>query len=425
MEAKLADYLTSALKVLSDSLGAESGTLSYTFNENEGEKCKTYKNTASVIVAGNQATLYVFLNEKDKYGNYHDVVLCQAVDSFCETVAKCFMSNREKWFYDQERHYYLAAEEFAWMVHEEIQKTILCRYSVAAKINFEDIILLSEMLYESESTQGSIAFLINEGEYPPELLNKTLVQFSMDEPIDFSRKNTRYIRKLLAGAGKNTLLFISDNQNFSFKCYGYIKSDISLPYVVTFKNKFTWTLKHGISEIFRVKNRKILCTQDKLKIFVNELKSELNPFSSDIIEKIVKKISEQRHGTSIVFMDLSSTAHKARMDSLVKNGRAVNIKNVNPLVWVDSEDKSLCALTRVDGATIIDINSQKIAYINTIVDGISIGKGDYASGARHNAITCFVDNIIREDPNHKVAALIFSESGSFELIKGSERKLLC
>lgn len=436
MNYRIKKFLFGILKVLCSDLGADEETIVCGFNENVYKKCMTYKKVISHPQL--KSKIYVFLNNKKKYNKYHDVVLCKAVDVFCEFVyAFLFYNKNDKsiLFYDTTLHKEMNFNEIARKIRSQVQERILTSFSSALGLELDNLISLSEMLYESDTTKGSIAFYVNEmtlvesdsagqcgvDEY---LDNKIVVKFSRNDMVEFSVEKLGYIRKLLAGAGdENTLLFVGGKDGY--KCYGYISSDYPLSCTVRFEQGGALLFKYHLTNLFRIKDRKIFCLQDRLSIYINELKSELGLWKDTDIEKIIRKIYEQTHGTSIIFMDMSNTTCSARMESLVDCCRAVRVDKVNETIWNDSKNKSMSELTRIDGATVVDISDsgsfKRIPYINVIVDGLSILPGDYSTGARHNSLICFIDSLVC-DQNVKVAALVFSESGTVKLIKGSKRR---
>lgn len=422
-------FLSEALDELCSELDAEKETILCGFDSTEYDVCDTYKKAFFISVLGK--TLYVYLNPCERYYGHHDEVLCEAVDNFGYIISRyliLYKGSDDFLFYNETLLKKITARELAREVQKYIQREILNRFSSVVGVDFEDLLQLSDMYYESDSANGAISFVIKEtsgaqgvssryGIIPDD---KILVKFSEDNAVEFSSRNLNYIRKLLAGTGaNNALLAVYDNG--IFKCHGYVERDASLPCTVKFERNSSILFSHFSTDVFRIKDRKVACLQDKMRIYLSDLRAELNFEKDGNIEKIISKIIEQKHGTSIIFMDMKNKTCNERMDNLTRCLRAVRVDKIKETIW---DNGFLVELTRVDGATIIDINgssSNLIAYINVIVDGEAKFLGDNSLGARHNSILCFIDSILDIDPTAKISALIISESGSFKIIRGSER----
>lgn len=410
-------YVTRVLEVLSESFGADSKTLEFSIQKYNGNN---YCNT--VMVKDYITEEEIMLNFYIGY-SYHDIVLCRAIDVICLFFDKnnyFDLNEIGSSFYDETKRCYLTPEGLAASIHERVQIDILRRYFSAIQIDFTNIFEISEMLYESDTANGTIAFIKSLDDELPAFL-----KFSMQtHPIEFIGKNLKFIRKLLAGVGNNTMLFVFDESTKNYICYGYINEGISLPFMIVLEDKNSLLFKVAGKSVFRIKNRKILCLQDELFIRIDDLKKEFGNCNWKRIPQIITSVSEQMHGTSIIFLDFNRESYNIHMENLEKNKRALacnlNLSNDSGFL------SSLQDLTRMDGAIVVDINSEEIKYINVIVDGLSIATGDLSSGARHNTISCFIDNIVKgdivENQDPSVAALIFSESGGVKLVRGSERK---
>ena len=374
-----------------------------------------------------------FYNSTSKYSNnfyldydkdQNDIVLKKAVECLCQLVEEksVLCGNNQFGYYDNDHCRFLSEHEFARKVHESVQKQFSHYISDLLGIDFEDLISLSEMFYESQASSGSIAFLLNSIDDS----NKKLINIGLEfkEKIVFSHQNLKYIRKLLAGTGiSNTLLFVPDEDG-SYICRGYIKKG-HFPCVIVFNGKSSFTVKINGKVLFRIVNRSLNCKQDKLGIYIDDIYDTFGINTDDkTCSEIISKISKQRHGTSIVFVDESCDKH---FKNLFNYKRAVRTSYVAESTWKQLNNTSLEEMSRIDGAAIIRINSRKrgnvarIEYINVIVDVNSIVEAELQYGARHNAIISQIDTLLDKLPKAKIAALIFSESGSIEYVKGSER----
>lgn len=411
------NYFTNCIKVLCELLGADENTIKL------GCQCNKQYNKSFNIPFYNSTFQYsnkFYLGyNKDR----NDIVLKNAVDCLCQLIEEksVLCGNNQFGYYDNDHCRFLSEHEFARKVHESVQKQFSHYISDLLEIDFEDLISLSEMFYESQASTGSIAFLLNSIDYGNPLIN---IGLEFKEKIVFSHQNLKYIRKLLAGTGtSNTLLFVPDKDG-SYICRGYTKEG-KFPCVITFNGKSSFTVKINGKVLFRIVNRNLNSKQDKLGIFIDDIYSTFGINTHDkTCSKIISKISKQRHGTSIVFVDESCLKH---FENLFNYKRAVQTIYVDKNTWEMPGNASLEEMSRIDGATVIGINSSdnvtaaSIKYINVIVDVNSIVEAELRYGARHNAIISQIDTLLDKFPKAKIAALIFSESGSIEYVKGSER----
>lgn len=422
----ISNYFTDCIKDLCQLLGADENTILM----GEMGQCYNKYNSSFNIPLYNpdfqtpgdsrdsQSPNYFYLNyDKDQ----DDIVLKKTVDSLCQLIEDSSVQCRKNQFgyYDNDQYRFSSEHEFARNVHESVQKQFSHYISKLLGIDFEDLISLSEMFYENQVSTGSIAFLLNsKDDYS---LN---IGLEFKERIVFSHQNLKYIRKLLAGTGiSNTLLFVLEKDD-SYICKGYVKKG-KLPCVITFNGKSSFTVEINGNVLFHIVNRKINCKQDKLGIYIDDIYSTFNINPGDIsCSETITRIHQQKHGTSIIFVDDTCISH---FENLFDYKRAVQTSYVNDDTWKNSDNTSLEEMSRIDGATVIGINSSvkgtvaSIKYINVIVDVNSIVEAELQYGARHNAIISQIDTLLEKFPEAKIAALIFSESGSIEYVKGSER----
>lgn len=415
-KVKIDDYFTNCIKVLCELLGADENTIKL------GCQCNKNYNKSFNIPLYNSTFQYsnkFYLGyNKDR----NDIVLKNAVDCLCQLIEEksVLCGNNQFGYYDNDHCRFLSEHEFARKVHESVQKQFSHYISDLLGIDFEDLISLSEMFYESQASTGSIAFLLKSND-EKQLIN---IELKFKEKIVFSHQNLKYIRKLLAGTGiSNTLLFVPDEDG-SYICRGYTKEG-KFPCVITFNGKSSFTVKINGKVLFRIVNRSLNCKQDKLGIYIDDIYDTFGINTDDkTCSEIISKISKQRHGTSIVFVDESCVKH---FKNLFNYKRAVRTSYVAESTWKQLNNTSLEEMSRIDGAAIIGIYSRKgrkaacIEYINVIVDVNSIVEAELQYGARHNAIISQIDTLLDKLPKAKIAALIFSESGSIEYVKGSER----
>lgn len=312
-------FLSESLDELCSELNAEKETILCGFDDTEYNTCDTYKK--AFFISALERKLYVYLNPRERYYGHHDEVLCEAVNNFGDIVSRCLILYKGRGdflFYNETLLKKMTARELAREIQKYIQREILNRFSSAVGIDFEDLLQLSNMYYESDSANGAISFIIKEtrdsqgvsSRYSIVPDNKIVVKFSEDNAVEFSSRNLNYIRKLLARAGANNALLVVYDKGI-FKCNGYVEHDAGLPCTVKFERNGSILFSHFSTDVFRVKDRKVACLQDRMKIYLSDLRAELNLEIGSNIEKIIYKIIKQKHGTSIIFMDLKTTLVKS------------------------------------------------------------------------------------------------------------------
>ena len=364
----------------------------------------------------------IYLNYKK---DNNDMVLKKTVDWLGQLIEEKFLpcDNEGFGYYDEPNHNFLSEYEFARKVHESVQNQILYYMSNVLGLDFENLISLSEMFYESQTSSGYIAFLPKSIKHKHECYN---LELKSNEEIIFSNQNLKFIRKLLAGSSSmsNTLLFTQgDNGSYGYKGYvekAKLPGKANSPCVVTFNGRSSLTVELNGKILFHIKNRKLTCNQDKLGIYIDSIYKMFKiPSKDEDCRKIITKISRQAHGTSIILSDNNCMKH---FHDLFTNRRAMQTMYVNKDTWCKRDNTSLVEMTRVDGATVVSIDpsnpngSTSIAFTNVIVDVTSTQKSNPAFGARHNAITSQLDMLAKNYPFATIAALIFSESGDITFL---------
>ena len=412
-------FISSFLKNLCRFVDIEEESIGVSYNISP--EYYTYLQT---VIVDNETVVYIYLTAA------HDTVLCTAVNEICSYIRNTYstaLDSPSDLFYNPVGHFYHTPESFADLIYKDLQEKILLRYGAAFKIDFQFITSIAEEKYETQESKGTLAFLISESDF-----NNTVLLFDVHEKVRIKRDNIKYIRKLFAGVGDdaNALLFKRDEEGYYCFGYGCInpnnKEDMQhLSFYITIENRNTWTFYFAEKKIFRMRAGQLLCAQDRLDGCIESLKEELGSKYIVPLDPAIRAIAQQHHGTSVIFLDLTnSDFSKNVMQNLQVNDRARLIKRKHIIPRNGNTDdptlKAIKDVARVDGALVVDFITGELVYINVIVDGKAIFKGDPASGARRNAIGCFIDNLVRDNADVKIAALIVSESGGYTVIKGSD-----
>lgn len=334
------------------------------------------------------------------------------------------------WFFNVDGGVFHTPATLAEEIYRIVCAELIDRYSLVSGVN---ISLLSAIIMESyETTKASGTFAFVEGNWRSGKTGKLLrTKLKPKKPIEFEPKQKRHIRKLLQGAGGDILLLSRENRSEPYCCVGYVASDADkhFPLTAHILRRDTWSFRYAKQDVFRVRMGDVLCLQDPVKLCLSRLEEELGAESIRPMQDAINAVSNQMHGTSMVFLDLDDIVSKERIERLQDKGRALKIERLpiarekcTRLRFLQKIENDLSALTKlagVDGALIVDYPKGEIAYINAILDGDAIVPGDPASGARWNVISCFIANLVQVEPDVKAAALIFSEDGGCRLVKAS------
>lgn len=385
-----------------------------------------------VLIAGRRFSICLTVPE-----DRNDIVLRQAVNTVQEVLKEASIyldpNQGKDEFFPANKVSWMTPEAFAERLTGIISDRIFNWGEMVTGIHLPYISLLAAMFYEADASVGKIAFL-NENlsaESLCQLHQIVCPVLTPAAPIRLERGQLASIRKYFAGIGNDGLLFIRENDG-KYVLFGHIKEKF-LPYVpvlVDIQGQENWCLKFNGNTIFRAKAECVYCLKDILGYQIDRLKKELGDREITALEPAIRAIAEQKHGTSVVFLNLTQDAAKFKMESLLLHGRAVRVDGLQVTDFSTEKERieSLSALknlTRVDGALVIDYPRGDVAYTGAILDGESIVMGDGAAGARRNVISCFVANLALRNRSAMngpvdVAALMFSENGEIRIARASD-----
>lgn len=241
----------------------------------------------------------------------------------------------------------------------------------------------------------------------------------------FAEEYLRSIRKLLAGAGDNDLLF-QDSPEIGYVFKGYMPTEKREEgtWSVTFHKKNQWYISYRAIPFFSMRGGHPMIVPGS-SLYVNDLdyvfdqlkdefgSTKLNPQTRELLEKVQK----QSHGAAIVFLDFTDSWEKRWISRLYKNSRGFQVLDPSPGI-----ESLLPDLSRMDGTIVVDAHTLKVRYIAMIVDGHVRSPGSIGRGARHNSLHTFISDIVvaPDKQVHRAAAVVFSEDGGVKCYSGAK-----
>ncbi len=292
---------------------------------------------------------------------------------------------------------------------------------VVKKYNLPDVELLTSLsscLYEGAENK-SILFIADD------LLDECWEQVEAFGGDDKTRKllprNKRPIRKLMeiAGRGEVQLLATKTGRDLIVthlvKCS---KENLIRQNYVMFKGFLHWS-------IF-VKGREMLSyyqgdyqinfdERDEVYRKIQTIKTSDTDMKEDMLCKLVKVLSKQKHGTSAILIKNKGVA-KAESERLCGVGRGTI------LTWGTHYEKewdedTMLGLTSIDGALLMDWEGKCLA-MGVIVDGIVKKSGKTERGARYNSIKNYIEVNAEKS---RMIGIIVSEDGMVDVMYSEDK----
>jgi len=315
------------------------------------------------------------------------------------------------------------AEDICREVYKETQRGMQ-----PYQLDIDDLAELCGMTYEKEETGASLAFFPGE-EIPPGTKMLIELEDGADcapggQSVFFDRTHLREIRKLLAGTASGACLLFTgsaDKQKDAYVCRGYasIKS-IDPPVFVKLQGRKGMTIYTNGREWFRMCGARILAPVDSCRIAQLEVSKELNLHPEDQYEGLFQALSRQGKGASVVFVDLSCEMVDKWYRALAGYGRAWKLRECSVINMDRERQEWICALSRIDGALVVDVHSGNLVYAGVVLDALGITEGRRDRGARGNSILAHVANLaLLGGVEQSIAAAVFSEDGAVTSVLGS------
>lgn len=429
-------FMNAMLQTLEDSLNAPRG--SFLFVEgNETVKYEQFYLFREVDVHGATYCVGFHMDLSAGCGGCR-FLLNLAVQEVCDLISDGEMFRRSadaasgKWAFDLSVHNWHNAETLARQIHEGISHQT---FSWLRRCLGLDPFIMSgivDMSYESDAARGRFVFWTGKPDDSFEMY-----QLCPNPDVFFIEGNARFIRKQLAGAGDDYMLFTRDNADFGTKYVyrGYLTlsepSNTSdrkkLPVSVLLLRGGGWILQIDEQPIFCIKHANVYLPPDDLTPVKETIDCEFGKDTAKSVSTVLEALRSQKHGTSIIFLKLSDQASLDMMKRLEETGRALRVEDVHTNKGDDEANeylnRFLRQVSRVDGAQIFDLDAKRVCYVNAIVDGFALVPGKRDCGARHNALEGAITNLVnQEEPAKKVkaVAVIFSEDGGISAVSASQ-----
>lgn len=312
------------------------------------------------------------------------------------------------------------AERIAQDYCADMRNQIVNDFRMTYGLDFSLIDDLSARSYEKGHCCGKLLFI-------PEMevdINKQLsIRIQSKNEIYLSPKNLKQIRKLLAGAGDNTLVFQKTEGGYAVRGYARTPCCLLWGWQIHICGVLEWYVGYCTDkahvDLFKFVRNIPQVLYDPVEVAYSELVGEFPHLAnSAVVKDQIRYASEQSHGTSLIYVDLDNNYVNERLEQLFSCERSL-LANM-------AYAKDLKSISGMDGGVIIDVskcdNNISVVYVAAIVDGIAITSGLLDRGARHNSIYTFVTNLADQTNNQigVICALVFSEDGGITVFRGSQ-----
>jgi len=375
-------------------------------------------------------TVPVFISTHNTTDPVVDAVMKKLIDNLRQ-LKYTPLEDTDVFFFDDMGLENYSSSVFSRLIYRSACYEMFDNYGELLNIDFELIADIMSEPYENKQPKGTLAFINNSVD---SVLYKTVLRAKFLTP-DFdvlNLKGKKYIRKMLEGAGDDILVFLYDPscEGGAYRCIGYADKK----YLEFFSCHFSalgrnsWSFTFLGQTIFKVRSGNIIATEDDLGACLRLLENEIGASSVNKLIDAIVKIAEQKHGTSVIFIDSSQRLVNRHIKRLADKQRAIRVKGISVVKGskaAESKYEELTKIAAMDGAIIIDYHIGEVVYINAIVDGLAIVLGDPSGGARRNGLSCFIANLVSECHSARVAALIFSEDGGCKIVRGSDFREIC
>ena len=282
---------------------------------------------------------------------------------------------------------------------------ILLTVSSALMKNYCDIDLiniLSGSKYENLDLQGGIIFAQSR--------NQVECSIVFSQPIDFSIKHLRQIRKVLQMTGNGSYMIV-----VKAKIIGIGATSLTLR-TIKFAGHQKWILLRGEEELFRFWKGKYSIPSISRTYFVKPTfrnEADCKFANTHLITEL-----RHEHGSLMIISDKENII--AEVNRLCSFERGYKINPIDLKV----QDKQkvyinlpvLRHLASIDGAIFMDRDF--VCYgVGIILDGVALNPGSSARGARYNSSKCYIENRKKID-GKDYTAVVVSEDESIDILEG-------
>lgn len=280
---------------------------------------------------------------------------------------------------------------------------------------------LCGMTYEREEAEASLAFFPRMNNPPGgdgQSGAPAGIVLGAGSRIPFERARLREIRKFLAGAAAGESLVFTE-ENGRYVCRGYASLASPPPLSVTLQGRRGGLFSVKGAPWFRLAGERILVPGEPYRPVWRKLCRELNLPEADY-EGLFRALSRQSKGAGVVLADLSESVTGRWYACLAECGRAWKLEDVSVVNLSGDGEERIRALSRIDGALVVDTSTGRLAYTGAVLDALAITDGLRDRGARANSILSHVANLaILGGVSRPIGAAVYSEDGMVTPVLGS------
>lgn len=282
---------------------------------------------------------------------------------------------------------------------------------------------IAAQMYERRPLRGELVFMKREAwaEFAGKAEKENAAVLSLEHVDPEQRKlkmeNMRTIRKLLEMNTEDTCMIATLEPEPLLRgvvVKKQIENQDERAYVI-FKGYLKWEMHLGTDGSFSCDNGTYhLCLENDLRGQCERGLAGLKLTNEADIIDIIIKLANEKHGTSIIFMDQNSV--KDEVERLSRMNRCIKLSEAYGAGMGDGLSlklylENMNGITAIDGALLADLRG-KIYGIGTILDGAAVKPGKVSRGARYNSVmnylyvkkkehkedeTCLFGAIISED----------------------------
>lgn len=274
--------------------------------------------------------------------------------------------------------------------------------------------------YEGEDAAGQLAFTAADGVKDWAAVENSCA-WTLEGPPErpeFTEKNLRRIRKLLAGMENGAMVFCAEGDQPS-RVVGAGKDGSRYPCHIELRKRGEWALYLDGKPRFLSRFDGYHAIPDKREALKQRLEQALaaefpgSTVQADAVATRLLAIGKQPHGAGAIVVDYNSPFAQDWLGRLVAHNKALPVRFENP----SGEDECFCtAAAKMDGAVVMDVSGE-IRLVAALFDGDSVTPADLARGSRYSALKNTA--CIFGQNNQKIVAVVFSEDGSADIFRGS------